>query len=82
MRRICVLAVFALLRVCAQPAAADKEQQDLQRALGDAGNSPVDFLRAIEDHLNRYPNAPRKADLERALVKAATELKDAKRVAL
>ena len=82
MTRVSLLAMFLALQVSAQTAAVDKEQQDLQRALSDAGNSPVDFLRAIEDHLNRYPNAPRKADLERALVKAATELKDAKRVAL
>jgi thiol-disulfide isomerase/thioredoxin len=82
MTRVSLLAMFLALQVSAQTPAVEKEQQDLQRALSDAGNSPVDFLRAIEDHLNRYPNAPRKADLERALVKAATELKDAKRVAL
>ena len=82
MRLAAFLALALAFRVAAQTPAAEKEQQDLQRALSDAGNSPVDFLRAIEDHLNRYPNAPRRADLERALVKAATELKDPKRVAL
>src|SRR5579863_3942391 len=82
MRGATVLAILLALQVSAQTPAAEKEQQDLQRALSDAGNSPVDFLRAIEDHLNRYPNAPRRAELERALVKASTDLKDAKRVAL
>jgi len=82
MIRAALFGILVLLPVSAQTTAVEKEQQDLQRALSDAGNSPVDFLRAIEDHLHQYPNAPRRADLERALVKAATELKDARRVAL
>ena len=59
---------------------AVKEDESLQRALGEAGNSPVDFIRALEDHLAHFPDSPRRAELERALVKTAIDLKDSKRV--
>ena len=52
------------------------EGLSLQRALGEAGNSPVEFVRAIENHLKEYPNSPQRADLERALVKTAMDLND------
>src|SRR5271166_2245987 len=52
----------------------------LRRPLGEAGNSPVDFMRAIEDHLNHFPNSPRKLELQRALLKTAIDLKDTKRI--
>ncbi|MGA2879075.1 MAG: TlpA disulfide reductase family protein [Bryobacteraceae bacterium] len=52
------------------------EQQSLQRALSEAGNSPSEFLLAIENHLKKYPNSPRRAELERALVKTAIDLND------
>jgi len=58
------------------------EEDDLSRALGEAGSSPVEFLRAIEQHLARYPDSPRRPELERAAVRAAVEAKDEKRVIL
>lgn len=54
----------------------EAERRDLGQALQDAGTSPVDFLRAIEGHLKKYPNTTRRAELERAAVKAAIEAKD------
>ena len=56
------------------------EQASLQQALGEAGNSPVEFVRAIEDHLRKFPNSSRRAELERALVKTAIELRDDPRI--
>jgi thiol-disulfide isomerase/thioredoxin len=56
------------------------EQASLQKALSEAGNSPVEFVLAIENHLKEYPNAPQRADLERALVKTAIELNDDRRL--
>ena len=56
------------------------EQSSLQQALGEAGNSPVEFIRAIEDHLRKYPNSSRKPELEKALVKTAIELRDDPRI--
>jgi thiol-disulfide isomerase/thioredoxin len=52
------------------------EQDSLRQALGEAGNSPVDFIRAIENHLAKYPDSPRKNELERAIIKAGSDSKD------
>ena len=60
-------------------AAADEEQQ-LSQALAEAGNSPVDFIRALEKHMAQFPNSPRKNEMERALVKTAIEAKDQERI--
>jgi len=68
------------------PAGANKgagdqdEQQQLSLALGEAGTSPVDYIRALEKHLEKFPNSARKNDIERALVKAAIEAKDDRRI--
>lgn len=58
------------------------EQQELNTALSEAGNSPVDYIRALEKHLAKYPDSPQKATIEAALVKAAIESKDDKRILL
>jgi thiol-disulfide isomerase/thioredoxin len=58
----------------------DQEQQELNTALADAGASGIDFIRALENHLKKYPNSPQKAAIERAIVKAAIEAKDDKRI--
>jgi thiol-disulfide isomerase/thioredoxin len=78
MKRICFLA-WAALTLSAQDS-TQSEQSSLQQALGEAGNSPVEFVRAIEDHLRKFPNSPRKAELERVLVKTAIELRDDPRI--
>lgn len=57
-------------------APAAQEQQDLDRALAAAGASPVEYLRAIEEHLARYPDTPRRAELEGAAARAAIEAGD------
>ena len=40
----------------------------------------MDFARAIENHLKRFPNSPRRAELERALIKTAIDLNDDRRI--
>ncbi len=69
--------LFPLLAAEISPEAEDRE---LHRALAEAGNSPVDFIRAIEKHLEKHPQTARRAELERALVKAAIEVKDNARI--
>lgn len=64
------------------PAISPAEQADLETALAEAGASPVDYLRAIEKHLAKYPESPRRAELERAAVRAASEAKDDTRIIL
>src|SRR5580692_11424818 len=56
------------------------ESQQLSQAISEAGNSPVDFIRALEKHLAKYPNSPRRNEIERGLVKAAIEAKDDQRI--
>jgi len=70
---------FALLLTAALLSSQDltqTEQSSLQKALSEAGNSPVEFIRAIEDHLRKYPNSSHKADLEKGVVKTAIDLHD------
>ncbi len=62
------------------PNPSAEEEQQLSQAVSEAGNSPVDFTRALEKHLAKYPNSSRRNEIERALVKAAIETKDDKRI--
>ena len=64
------------------PAAATAEQDALNLALAQAGSSPVETLRAVEKHLEKYPESPRRAELERAAVRAAMDAKDDRRIVL
>jgi thiol-disulfide isomerase/thioredoxin len=61
---------------------SEAEQNDLRQALAEAGSSPLEFTRALEKHLEKYPNSPQRPDIERALVKASLEAKDDQRVLL
>jgi thiol-disulfide isomerase/thioredoxin len=73
---LCIVLASACLR-----AQVDlTEQQSLQRALGEAGNSSVEFIRALENHLKQFPDTTRRADLEKALVKSAIDLNDDRRI--
>jgi thiol-disulfide isomerase/thioredoxin len=60
--------------------ASQDEQLSLQRALSEGGNSATEYVLAIENHLKQYPNSPRRAELEQALVKTAMELNDDRRL--
>jgi thiol-disulfide isomerase/thioredoxin len=68
--------------VPAQEPAAETEDKALSNALAEAGSSQIDFVRALENHLAKYPNSAKKPEIERALVKAAIELKDDRRIVL
>ncbi len=80
MRILAMILAVAAAPALAQVGPARAEQESLQRALGEAGNSPVEFARAIEHHLREFPNSPQRAELERALVKTAADLNDDRRV--
>jgi thiol-disulfide isomerase/thioredoxin len=76
-------APFALAALAAALLAqAPDEQQDLNQALAEAGASPVEYLRALEKHLQKYPDSPRRAELERAAARAAIEAHDGARIIL
>ena len=82
MRLWVLLVLLVTSLVWAQRPPADAEDKALNEALAEAGNSQIDFVRALENHLAKYPDSPKKPEIERAMVKAAIELKDEKRVVL
>ena len=55
---------------------SDAEQKDLRNALGEAGSAQIEFVRALERHLGKYPNSPQKEEIENAIAKAAVEIHD------
>jgi thiol-disulfide isomerase/thioredoxin len=60
------------------PKAPDSEAE-LQRAIDGAGNDRAAFVRNLEDYLRRFPNAPRKIAVYRALVEAELQLREPKK---
>ncbi len=62
-----------------KPQPAD-EDEVLQRALADAGSSPVDFIRALERHLEKYPKTAHRPEIERSILKEAIESGDEARI--
>lgn len=61
------------------PAQNNEQQQDLQRAVNEAGASPIDLTRVLEEFLKKYPNATQMKEIERALAKAAIDNRDDRR---
>ncbi|HEY3822917.1 MAG TPA: TlpA disulfide reductase family protein [Bryobacteraceae bacterium] len=59
-----------------------KEQYDLSLAISEAGASSIDLIRAIEQHLKKYPDSKQRAALEKNLLKAAAETNDTARIIL
>jgi thiol-disulfide isomerase/thioredoxin len=54
---------------------ADAEAE-LQKALNSAGNDRAALVRNLRDYLRRFPEAPRRAAIDRALVEACQQLRD------
>jgi thiol-disulfide isomerase/thioredoxin len=59
---------------------SQQEQQDLQQVLSEGSSSPVDLIHALETHLAKYPYSPKRGEIERAILKAAMQANDLKRV--
>jgi thiol-disulfide isomerase/thioredoxin len=68
-----------LLALQAPPLSREQERRILQEAVSQVGNSPVDFIRASERHLKKYPQSTLREDLERAIARAAIDAKDRER---
>ena len=56
-----------------------KAETDLDHAISEAGNDRAALIRNLEDYLKRYPDAPRKAAIYRALVETSQQLQDSNR---
>jgi len=78
--RVCVLAVLLCTAMAQEPPEA--EQAHLGRVLSEAGSSPTDYTRALEQHMARFPQTAQRAEIERALVKSSLEAKDDRRLLL
>jgi thiol-disulfide isomerase/thioredoxin len=83
MRFISILLLAALCDAAqssAPPATPSPEEQELEQELKEAGSSPMEYARAIERHLKKYPNSPQKAEMQRVLAQAAVDMKDRRRI--
>jgi len=49
---------------------------ELQKAIGDAGNDRAALVRNLKAYLKKYPDAPRKAGVYRALIESCQQLED------
>ncbi len=68
-------AILWALLVWAQPP-AEAAEEELDRALVEAGSSAVDYARALERHLKQHPDSPQRAEIARVLAQAAIDLRD------
>ncbi len=68
--------LWALLLWGQPPAPAGAAEEELDRALVEAGSSAVDYARALERHLKQNPDSPQRAEIERVLAQAAVDLRD------
>lgn len=80
--RIVVAACLAIACLAQQQEMSDEEQQHLRQVLSEGSSSAVDLIHALEAHLAKYPNSPKKDDIDRAIVKAAMQAKDNHRIAI
>jgi thiol-disulfide isomerase/thioredoxin len=49
---------------------------ELQKAVASAGNDRAALVRNLKDYLQRFPDAPRKASVDRAIIEACQQLRD------
>ena len=56
-------------------------EEELQRALSDAGGDRAALVRNLEGFLKKYPDYPKRGSIYRALVEASLQLKDTTRAA-
>src|SRR5271156_434036 len=71
------------------PKSADKQAQqkplspdeELQQAIDNAGNDRAALVRNLEAFLKKYPEAPQRVKIYRALVEATLQLRDTTRAA-
>jgi len=76
------LAVSAAWAQAPAPAGAvgEQEQGELSKAIGESTGSPVDFIRAVEKHLEKYPQTALRPQIEKSLAQAAMEANDSARI--
>ena len=78
--KLAVLLLAPVLLFAQATPSAEQEQLDLSKAISEAGNSGIDYIRALEHHLAKYPHSARRAEIEKALAKSAMEANDRDRI--
>lgn len=68
--------VWAMLLVAQPPQPSATAEDELDRALAEAGPSAIDYARALERHLKSHPDSSQRAEIERVLAQAAVDLRD------
>jgi thiol-disulfide isomerase/thioredoxin len=81
MIRYLAIAILLSFALWAQQEMPEEEQQHLRQVLTEGSTSAVDLIHALETHLAKYPQSPKKNDIEQGILKAAIESNDAKRIA-
>lgn len=76
------LAVILAAAALSAQTPAETEQAELNRAVNENAGSQIDFIRALERHLAKYPESKQRLPIEKAIAKAATELNDNPRTVL
>src|SRR3989442_16038560 len=77
MKRLLLGLLFC--RLCLPQDLSEAEQKALSQGLGEAGSSPIEMIRAMENHLAKFPESPKRAEIERLLAKGAMETRDDRR---
>lgn len=58
------------------PAKPASPQEELQKAISDAGNDRTQLVKNLKEYLNKYPEARERPQIYRALVEACMQFKD------
>ncbi len=61
-------------------APVSEEDDHLRSVLSETNGSPLEIVRAFELHLKKYPNSPKRSDIEKAAAKSSIDLKDDRRI--
>jgi len=80
MPRSAVFILLFALGLHAQSISREAEEEMLRDALSVAGGGAAEFISVVEEHLRKYPDSPRRADLERGILRAAMDIQDDARI--
>jgi thiol-disulfide isomerase/thioredoxin len=64
------------------PGTLTPEQAEMNQAVSEANGSPVDIVRVLEAHLQKYPDTERREEIYGTLYKYSVDLSDQRRIVL
>lgn len=78
-RIVLITLVTAAFGFAQEQPMSDEEQAHLRQVLSAGSSSAVDLIHALETHLAKFPDSPKKNEMERGILKAAIQGNDNKR---